>query len=216
MRLSISYIRLKRHRHRVLLASLALLLFIYNYVAFKIMCIRAGRKLLGYRDDSLIASVVSHYDDIRVDTSNYIDEYIEHENGLSDIADQRNVDKAQYKSMRKNKRTGVYKSHYLVVQYTPIMGQMKYCASFKAEENFVEQCPYKNCRFSCEATDASRADALLFSEYDLQRVETETSFSIKKMRQGRPEQIWILWNDEVSEFILIFDSLISRKGDFRI
>lgn len=165
------------------------------------MCIQTGRKLLGYRDDSLIASVVSHYDDVRVDTSNYINEYIEHENGLSDVADQRNVDKAQYKSMRKNKRTDVYKSHYLIVQYTPIMGQMKYCANFKAAENFVEECPYKNCQFSCEATDASRADALLFSEYDLQRVETEASFYIKKMRQGRPEQIWILWNDEVSEFL---------------
>lgn len=167
------------------------------------MCIGLGRKLFGFRDDSLISNEVSHYDDMRVDTSHYANEYIEHENRLSEIVDQRNVDKAEFKSMRKNKRTAIHKSEYLIVQYTPIFGKMKYCDRFLAADKFVEQCPYKNCKFSCEATDASRADALLFSEYDLQRAETETSYYIKKMRETHSDQIWILWNDEVSAFLLL-------------
>ena len=200
----IPYKQLIKYRNKIILALLALFTFIHYYVPIKIAFIHLNRHLNALTGDTSF-SKFTYYDDSRVDTSRYVDEYIERVNAIADLVDQRNQDKFQYKTIRKNRRqSSLHKQEYLILTYTLVMGRLKYCQGVRSNDSFLEQCPYKNCVFSCDREDEKRADALLFHEYDLKRVETEASYYIKNLRGITAGQIWILWNDEVSGICLIY------------
>lgn len=107
---------------------------------------------------------------------------------------------------------------YLILEYTKIGGHPRFCENFDnldTSDNlnsilgedesiknkiFVEQCPYKNCRFTCQKTRINEAHVLLFHESDLkQEIEKEDAYFDKLSRvvRDRSAQIWVLWNDEV-------------------
>ena len=173
------------------------------------------KKLLGVRDDTTFFEAENshkplHYDDSKVNTSNYIDEYIEHLNYLSDLVKARNHKKIAYKHIINAGRppSFIHKKEFLILQYTPIFGSNKLCENRKPSDMYLKECPFTNCHFSCDIQDSWKADALIFSEWDLHDYNAEASLEVKKLRHmksfhldaigmHRINQIWILWNDEV-------------------
>lgn len=104
----------------------------------------------------------------------------------------------------KRSRKSMYKKEYTVLMFTSVFQQEKFCDTKKQQEAsslYVEQCPYKNCRFTCDRNRARHADSVLFHAFDLLSEETETKVFLKNFLarvNSRKDQIWILWHDEVS------------------
>ncbi len=80
----------------------------------------------------------SFYDDSKVDISNYLDDYRDRNEKLSDIIDQRNLENRQNKVIVGNKRHPV-KDKYLIVMYTQVFGQDKFCDSARQDVR-MERC----------------------------------------------------------------------------
>lgn len=96
---------------------------------------------------------------------------------------------------------------YTILEYTKIGGSSRFCEYFEGpeandtiarEKVYLEQCPYKNCRFTCDKSKAKAAHVLLFHETDLYR-EMSPNYLAKLQLSitDRAAQIWLLWNDEV-------------------
>jgi hypothetical protein len=114
----------------------------------------------------------------------------------------------------KNKRKNINKQAYLVLEYTKFFYNKKYCHLFQDNLNetiqhlYLNECPYKNCKFTCDKSLALEVDALLFYDYDLTRESTETTYYLKKFlhsHNNRKNQVWILWNDEPNEMSHVLD-----------
>jgi len=80
----------------------------------------------------------SFYDDSKVDISNYLDDYRDRNEKLSDIIDQRNSENRQNKVIVRNKRHPV-RDKYLIVMYTQVFGQDKFCDS-PGQDVRMERC----------------------------------------------------------------------------
>ena len=84
----------------------------------------------------------------------------------------------------------------------------KFCPFFASGELaqdanrfYIRQCPYKNCRFTCDKTQIKHADALLFHESDVkseQRQDASYIAKISALHRNVPDKIFILWNDEAN------------------
>lgn len=138
-----------------------------------------------------------------VETSSYAREYeryLERKRvkvKLDAVSEQRGVKRVV---AGKRDRSSLQKREYLMLAFTTIFGAKRYCESGKSEELFVDQCPYKNCRFSCDRSKARSADLVLFHAEDLIHESTETRVYLKQFLarlDSRHEQIWVLWHDEV-------------------
>ena len=160
----------------------------------------------------------TYYDDTSVDTSSYLLDYarlVERWRPVKRKLDEENaqvkvISDAAYSSRELNK------TEYLVLEYTRVIGVEKFCQHFKNEKNYnnknneyakeqlyVKECPFTNCRFSCDiAADMDRADALLFHEGDLKQDLEKNKNYLSELRAkvtNRAKQIWLLYNDEVNK-----------------
>lgn len=103
---------------------------------------------------------------------------------------------------------------YLILEYTKIGGNQRFCHFYEGAKTddemakkivFLEQCPYKNCRFTCDKAKANAAHVLLFHESDLNReMDAEPNYlaNLNSAVTDRSSQIWLIWNDEVSYLFL--------------
>lgn len=81
-------------------------------------------------------------------------------------------------------------TNFLVIEYTRFFGSKKFCSK-NSSEIFGDQCPYKNCFYSCNQSLASQAQLLLFHKYDVNLDTVPPKDFIRKS-----SQIWLLWHDE--------------------
>ena len=147
--------------------------------------------------------------DHTVNTEFYLEEYSKRRKALADTITKRDAQYKQFKTILKDARkTNLNSNSYLIVEYTKVFKETKFCQHFVDDklinpDMFLDECPYKNCVFSCDERRAATADALLFSEFDLSREDTEKTYYLKQFlgkTYKRVDQIWILWNDEVIAF----------------
>ena len=114
--------------------------------------------------------------------------------------------------LNRNLFSTVKNNDILILEYTKVGDQPRFCGYFdksnanyneRAVKNmiFMEQCPYKNCRFTCDKQLQNEANVLLFHESDLNRDlgNDKDYLSNLKRKVNRQSQIWLLWNDEVSK-----------------
>ena len=106
------------------------------------------------------------------------------------------------------------KGYYLLLEYTKVFGNTKYCQmqidtnNFKSYPNLLnetktserydllDKCKFKNCFFTCNKTLANQADALIFHDI--------TSLELDFKREN--SQIFIYWNDEANRVDKNYDS----------
>ena len=126
-----------------------------------------------------------------------------------------NANNQKYKFIQENGRSLEKNKNYLILEYTKVFFQPKFCSKSNAEifNSELEKCEYSNCLYSCDRqADLKRADALIFHQRDLE-TELKSSANIKewlsKTQQipfitvetkltNNPNQIWVLWNDEAT------------------
>lgn len=123
------------------------------------------------------------------------------------------------------KTTSNNKDIFLILEYTKIFGQTKFCnlnlanSSLERIKNFnfslyekliaertsekskkfshLDKCHFKNCFFTCDQSLSVQADALLFHETDLKNQIDEVKKSLENFKRD-PSQLWLLWNDEAN------------------
>jgi len=106
---------------------------------------------------------------------------------------------------------------YKILEYTKIGGATKFCNMGFAgkpalngapEFDYLNTCLYKNCIFTCDKSELNDADALLMHLTDVytELIKIPTALN-DLMQKRRPEQPWILWNDEANFVENNFDSL---------
>jgi glycoprotein 3-alpha-L-fucosyltransferase len=135
-------------------------------------------------------------------------------------------DSVKYKSFEKRARNSKSKSDFLILEYTKVFSQPKFCDKSSQDifNSNMEKCEYKNCRYTCERDSLKLADALIFHQRDL---ETELiskystnvfswlenteqipfKGSIGKKLSNNKNQIWILWNDEATFIDTSFNTI---------
>lgn len=139
-------------------------------------------------------------DDSSVNTSNYLLELKRIESKSSRIRDLYNNHLAkEFKQIDPYQRNlnQINKTSYLILEYTKVFFETRYCES--DESIYLNQCPYKNCKFTCDKSKISKSDAMLFHEWDLELISIEERIYLKKTltySSFRKDQIWIIWNDE--------------------
>lgn len=95
-----------------------------------------------------------------------------------------------YKILDNGYREQNQNENYLIIEYTKFFGGIKFCQK-NSTEIFGDQCPYKNCFYSCNHSLASQAQLLLFHKYDT------TPTTVPPINFTRKSsQIWLLWHDE--------------------
>lgn len=133
---------------------------------------------------------------------------------VKQILDEKNVAfKTVLQFSRDNEN--LYQNEYLVLEYTTIFDQHKFCTIENQQDNYLEECPYKNCKFTCDKSLANSADSVIFHASDLPKEPTESTIYLKSFlskTSRRKNQIWVLWHDEVSsKFSLNFGQIDKIK-----
>jgi hypothetical protein len=119
------------------------------------------------------------------------------------------------------KRKSIKKNYYLIVEYTKIFSQVKFCDkriddfpllknSNKNSERFnlLDDCEFKNCFFTCDKKYVDNADSLLFHYSDLLNdIEKNKNEYEVLIKERKKEQIWMLWLDEAYNVNKNIDSL---------
>jgi hypothetical protein len=208
---SIGYIFFKkfvlRYRRQLLSFIIAsILLYIYSRL-----------RGTSYNEDEFDSQTYKKiYDDSTVGTSSYLLDYgrlLQRSAGLKAQLDAENsVVKVQLLKLRHP--SALNKTEYLIYEYTKVIGVEKYCPFFKDERNlvgendafakeklFLKECPFTNCRFSCDSSHVNTADMLLFHEGDLKQDMKANSNYLRELNSkvtNRARQIWLLYNDEVN------------------
>lgn len=145
--------------------------------------------------------------DREVDTSSYLEELAKFNlvryrksNAVANIG-------SDVKQVLRDKRalSSRFKSEYAVALFTNIFYERPgFCDNPKSM--YVDQCPYKNCKFTCDRKNARFADMVMFHAYDLLNEDVETRVYVKSFLAHQPSrrnQVWLLWHDEVSIVYLI-------------
>ena len=106
------------------------------------------------------------------------------------------------------KAKNVRKIEYVILEYTKVMGQKKFCQHYDDKESsnpeevlYLKECPFTNCRFTCDKKKLNSANGVLFHESDLRKEVLNNPNYYEKLIQGstnRANQIYILYNDEVN------------------
>jgi hypothetical protein len=121
------------------------------------------------------------------------------------------------------------KADFLIVEYTNVFFQPKFC-SHSNEQIFnseLERCKFQNCRYTCDKSEASlrAASALIFHQRDLEHelesvYKSDTGKWLQNTKQfpfrtihakveHNPEWVWVLWNDEATRVNTEFNKLSS-------
>ncbi len=177
-----------------------------------IMLILVLNAVFTIKNEMHIPTDISQYlNDFNVNTSDYLSRFNDYrkvklkQKNYSDTIQFSNT-----KTVINNARLDLRKPSYTIFEYTKFFGQTKYCQINQTENIFLNECPYKNCRFSCEPKDLTAADAILFHESDMKNdMKSDVNYieRISKMHLKNPDQIFILWNDEANEISDKIDSI---------
>ncbi|RNA26883.1 hypothetical protein BpHYR1_048196 [Brachionus plicatilis] len=118
---------------------------------------------------------------------------------------------SNWKKVFRSQRKLVHNSseNIIILELTKIFGATKYCQKFEKQafESFqkelnLEECPFKNCIFSCDKKHLYEAGALLFHQADLEETIKQDENYLENLKNNFKEkrsQIWILWNDEANK-----------------
>lgn len=158
-----------------------------------------------------INQILKIQNDFNVNISDYLQRF----NDYKSIKNkQKQLDDTKFKYIKivnKNSRSNLNKSEYLIFEYTKFFDSTKNCQHENRLENiYFKECPYKNCRFTCDQNELEKSDALLFHESDMKNeLKKDKTYieTISKKHRKNPEQIYILWNDEPNEVLESFDSI---------
>lgn len=143
--------------------------------------------------------------DTNTNTSSYLHESFAFEAVKASVKKRLDAEARSLKTVVRGDRSrhSLERSEYLMLVYTRVFGSEKFCefeSKTAATKIFVDECPYKNCYFTCDRSKAVKADLVLFHALDLVGEETETKVYLKQFlarSKTRKEQIWLLWHDEV-------------------
>ncbi|CAF1367190.1 unnamed protein product [Adineta steineri] len=101
-----------------------------------------------------------------------------------------------YKYRFKDRQPNVSQEIYEVFEETLVFERPKFCSSARV---FHPQCPYSNCRWSCEnpsMNDKNIRRASVFHHVDMNETEMH-----RKLQHRSYTDIWILWIDEANRSI---------------
>jgi hypothetical protein len=148
-----------------------------------------------------ISKYKSIYDDTQVDTSSYLQDYELLVKKWQPVKEKLDRETSSIKIKISSGRVLFDKKHdYLILEQTKIGEREKFCHQ-NAQTLFLNECPFKNCKFTCDKSKLNQADALLFHESDLKLdlIENPSYYEdlSVKAKKNRLEQLWILYNDEV-------------------
>ena len=98
-----------------------------------------------------------------------------------------------------NNTSHLNKNTYLILEYTKFGRSSKYCHLNQGGDTFdyLDDCNYQNCVFTCDKSMSNKADALLFHESNLYKEFDEVEESLKSFSRQQSQR-WILWNDEAN------------------
>jgi hypothetical protein len=140
----------------------------------------------------------SNDNDAGVDTRFYKDHIKDYSAKKISQKEKYDLKNAHIKKILKNSRLVFEKEEYLIIEYTKIFDQTKYCQYFnqtmKYTNIFINECPYKNCRFTCDKNEFINADALLFhvSDTDKEAAKDKNYISnIKNMHEKYPAKLFM-------------------------
>ncbi len=144
------------------------------------------------------------YSDFSVNSSSYLEDY----NSIQNKKKTSNVKLNHFKTVIENSRpvNMLNNSLYNVLVYTKVFGNYKFCDKSSRSIQQLNECPYKNCHFTCDKSEIYRVNAVIFHELDLYKETIEDFLFLKRLSRSkiRSNQLWILWNDEVLQKCLEF------------
>lgn len=163
------------------------------------------------------------YDDTRVNTSSYLHDHNSLVQRYKPLKTQLDRINSKIKIQLPNRRVIKTKKEFLILEYTKVIGVEKYCHHYKHDKNlnslndeyakkqlFVDECPYKNCKYTCDMVQVNKADMLIFHEGDLKKELSQNDQYLSQLNSKVPDrssQIWLLYNDEVKRILLIHISI---------
>lgn len=170
---------------------------------------------------------IEMHDDTKVSTANYVHDYTRLKDSYKTVVDQlkqaTNKHKIEIKYERERRHL-TRKDEYLIYEYTRVGGKEKNCQYFRDVQNvkdgvkdyqyaknklYLEQCPYKNCLFTCDKSDLSRSDVIMFHMGDLLGDMKKNQAYFQQLQSNighlRDRQIWLLYNDEANEANSVVD-----------
>ena len=142
--------------------------------------------------------------DESVETQSYLDIYNKYK-----LLKENQSQKSDFKVRITNGRLDqLYKEKYLIIQYTPIFGTKKLCNKYNEIKNemFLEECPYKNCEFTCDQKFEDPNAIILFHEWDLTRDPSLLDKAID-LHAKNPNKLFVLYNDEADPINEKFDKV---------
>lgn len=184
----------------------------FTFILFKLLFISFQFQSSQFKDIIKLKRYLEKLND-SINTQTYLNDYkLNKEKTFNELLSRSNLYKIRVKNKRKlNKK----QNEFLVLEYTKFFYSTKYCHLFNnfndnqtLHELYLNECPFKNCKFTCDKSLALKADALLFYDYDLVAESSENTYYLKNFYSShvkRKNQVWILWNDEPNEMSHILD-----------
>ena len=169
--------------------------------------------LFSYSNDFSKDEIFKIQNDLNVNTSDYLLRYNDYRLIKNEQKTEYDYKYSDIKTVVKNARisSGLNKSNYIIYEYTKFFDSTKNCQHGKNfNKVFLKQCPYKNCRFSCDKNELKSSDAILFHESDMKKelmLDPNYIENIAEMHRNNPKQIYVLWNDETNQVLKSFDSI---------
>jgi hypothetical protein len=163
-------------------------------------------------NDSNIREISTIQNDLNVNTSDYLFRFKDYTKIKNEQKREYDLKNSDIKAVFRNARTnGLNKSNYTIYEYTKFFDSTKNCQHGKnLNKVYLKQCPFQNCRFSCDKNELKYADSVLFHESDMKKefkLDPNYIKTITEMHISNPEQIYVLWNDETNKVLESFDSI---------
>ncbi|CAF1103080.1 unnamed protein product [Adineta steineri] len=114
-----------------------------------------------------------------------ITDYFIRKENFKKLEDQDAIDKQQ--KIIIEDRNKFKKLNYTILEYTTVFDRPKFCGKTQ-DFIFGKQCPYKNCRYTCNRKWSNIADVLLMHRSDIKFDQLP--------KERNSNQIWLFWHDE--------------------
>ena len=150
--------------------------------------------------------MIADENDMSVNTNSYIELFNEQNRT-------KKFESILTKRITKNGRfAAINQTSYKVLQYTTIFEEPRLCRTYDSlkERIYVDECPYKNCAFTCDKAEFNTADAILFHESDIKsELRKDPDFIQKSVRlhEQNPHMLFVLYNDEANPVIGQLDAI---------
>jgi hypothetical protein len=161
------------------------------------------------QNETLLRQLIESENDQGVNTNSYMQVYARYR-----LVKQR--EGKNFTFLKKTNANGRFKQtnqkNYLILQYTTIFGRPRLCTTYNQlnQQMFVDECPYKNCAFTCNKAEFNNSHAILFHESDIASEINRDSRFIKdsiRLHASNPEKIFVLYNDEANPVIDLLDDI---------